>query len=201
MTILKREEGTTADYILEIVAPIFNRKGYVGTSLSDITEATQLTKGAIYCNFKNKEELALHAFHKNVDFVIHPMTQFIKEQHNAIDKLLAITHFYRNYYELASSRGGCPVLNVGIDAKHVNPILYQATKEVVNRLITSLETIIEKGIQFGQLKIDINAKLVAGNIYAIIEGGIYLAMLHDDATYLHNVLDITEQQIIQLKRV
>jgi len=197
---LRRKEITTADYILEIVAPIFNRKGYVGTSLSDITEATQLTKGAIYCNFKNKEELALHAFRKNVECVIHPMTQFIKEQNNAIDKLFAISRFYRNYYELASSRGGCPVLNVGIDAKYVNPILYKATKEVVNRLITSLETIIEKGIQYGQLKTDINAKLVAGTIYAIIEGGIYLAMLHDDPTYLHNVLDLTDQQIIQLKR-
>ena len=42
----------TSDFILETVAPIFNRKGYAGTSLSDLTAATGLTKGAIYFNFK-----------------------------------------------------------------------------------------------------------------------------------------------------
>ena len=31
-------------------------KGYTGTSLSDIVDATGLTKGAIYGNFANKDE-------------------------------------------------------------------------------------------------------------------------------------------------
>ena len=37
----------TRSYIIEQVAPIFNKKGVHGTSLSDITNATGLTKGAI----------------------------------------------------------------------------------------------------------------------------------------------------------
>jgi len=56
----------TSDFILQRVAPIFNKQGYVGTSLSDLTEVTGLTKGAIYFNFKNKEELAVKAFKFNV---------------------------------------------------------------------------------------------------------------------------------------
>ncbi len=44
----------TKQFILEKVAPVFNKNGYFGTSMSDITEATGLTKGAIYGNFKNK---------------------------------------------------------------------------------------------------------------------------------------------------
>ena len=56
----------TAQYIIETVAPIFNKNGYAATSLSDLTKATGLTKGAIYGNFKNKEELAIIAFKYNV---------------------------------------------------------------------------------------------------------------------------------------
>jgi TetR/AcrR family transcriptional repressor of nem operon len=37
-------------------------KGYSGTSMSDITAATGLTKGSIYGNFENKDEVAIAAF-------------------------------------------------------------------------------------------------------------------------------------------
>ena len=55
----------TKQFILEKVAPVFNKNGYFGTSMSDITEATGLTKGAIYGNFKNKEDLAYYSFYFN----------------------------------------------------------------------------------------------------------------------------------------
>lgn len=55
----------TTQYIIETVAPIFNKYGYVGTSMSHLTEATGLTKGAIYGNFENKEALALASFEYN----------------------------------------------------------------------------------------------------------------------------------------
>ncbi|HAE68223.1 MAG TPA: TetR/AcrR family transcriptional regulator, partial [Sphingobacterium sp.] len=50
----------TRQYIIEKTAPIFNKKGYFATSLSDITTATGLTKGSIYGNFKDKDDLATH---------------------------------------------------------------------------------------------------------------------------------------------
>ena len=56
----------TRQYIIEKTAPIFNKKGYAGTSLSDMTGATGLTKGSIYGNFNDKDEVALAAFdHSN----------------------------------------------------------------------------------------------------------------------------------------
>jgi len=59
-----KAERTTA-YIIKTVAPVFNKHGYVGTSMSDLTEATGLTKGALYGNFENKEALALSSFEYN----------------------------------------------------------------------------------------------------------------------------------------
>ena len=52
----------TRQYIIEKTAPLFNSKGFDGTSLAELTEATGLTKGALYGNFRDKEELALEAF-------------------------------------------------------------------------------------------------------------------------------------------
>ena len=47
----------TSDFIIQKVAPIFNKNGYNGTSMSELVDATGLTKGAIYGNFKNKETI------------------------------------------------------------------------------------------------------------------------------------------------
>ena len=49
----KAEE--TRQYIIEKSALIFNKQGYAGTSINDITDAVNMTKGAIYGNFENKE--------------------------------------------------------------------------------------------------------------------------------------------------
>src|SRR6266481_3270397 len=48
--------------IVQKAAPLFNQKGYQGTSLSDLMDATGLQKGGIYRHFSSKEDLAAEAF-------------------------------------------------------------------------------------------------------------------------------------------
>ena len=47
----------TKIFIAEKTAPLFNQKGYAGTSLNDMTDATGLTKGAIYVILRTKTML------------------------------------------------------------------------------------------------------------------------------------------------
>ena len=72
-----KAERTTA-FIIKTVAPVFNKYGYMGTSMSDLTEATGLTKGALYGNFENKEALALAAY----EFSINRLFEAIDERLN-----------------------------------------------------------------------------------------------------------------------
>lgn len=154
--------------------------------------------GAIYCNFKNKEDLAVKAFQHNVEMVLGPLGTVIRDAKSAPEKLRAITQFYRSYFETVASRGGCPVLNVGIDAKYINPELYTAARQVADQLMGNLERILQKGIEFGQLRPEINVKAVASNFYAMIDGGIYLASLNDNQEHLDHVLDLADELIKQL---
>lgn len=186
----------TAEYILEKIAPIFNQKGFVGTSLSDITTATKLTKGAIYCNFKNKEELALKAFQLNLKKAISPLQIRLKSEGNSIKKLLILTEYYRNYYTLAKERGGCPILNVGIDAKLNNSSLHIESKKIANKLVFGLSKIIQEGIDNNQIKQKINPDIYSQNFYSMIEGGVFMAILNDDENYLINIMNLMEDIIL-----
>ncbi|MDX1328332.1 MAG: TetR/AcrR family transcriptional regulator, partial [Arenibacter sp.] len=82
-----KAERTTA-YIIETVAPIFNKLGYVATSMSDLTEATGLTKGALYGNFENKESLALASFEYNSKKLLSKLDEQLNTEGSALEKIL-----------------------------------------------------------------------------------------------------------------
>ena len=63
----------------------------------------------------------------------------------------------------------------------------------------NLETILRKGVEFGQLKPEINLKATASNLYAMIEGGIYMASLNDNPQQLEHVLDLADDLIDRLR--
>lgn len=180
---------STANFILEKVAPIFNKQGYVGTTLRDLTKATKMTKGAIYGNFENKEDLALKAFELNFKKAFNPLEAAIAKQDSSIDKLLALSDYYRNYYYLANARGGCPVLNVTIDAQHINSKLFELAKQKSERLVLGIEMIIRNGIKNGEIKKTVNAQVFGQNIYSMIEGSLFLAFTFKRDTYVLNILD------------
>ena len=75
---MSKSERTKA-FIIETVAPIFNKNGYAAMSLSKITKATGLTKGAIYGHFENKEELAIESFKFSVRKVLKDLNETVNK--------------------------------------------------------------------------------------------------------------------------
>lgn len=186
----------TAEFILDKVAPVFNRQGYVGTSLSDITHATGLTKGAIYCNFSNKEDLALKSFELNIKIAIVPLFKLIASKEGCINKLYAITGYQRNYYDLVKDRGGCPLLRVGVDTKFINPLLFKAAKTLSKKLVDGLTDIIKNGMLNKEIPRDIDAVAYAKTILSLVEGSSVLAFTHNDKTYITHAMDFIDSAII-----
>src|SRR4051812_49418721 len=56
---LTREEkkAQTRERLIEAAARVFAEKGFAATSLDEVADAAGLTKGAVYSNFENKEDL------------------------------------------------------------------------------------------------------------------------------------------------
>ncbi len=60
----------TRDRLLDAAAAVFAAHGYHGASVTDVAAAAGLTKGAVYSNFRSKEELFLELLDRNVDEVV-----------------------------------------------------------------------------------------------------------------------------------
>ena len=187
----------TSDIILNKVAPLFNKQGYVGTSLTDITKATGLTKGAIYCNFTNKEDLALKAFQLNINLAITPLFKIVAAKQGSINKLHAITEYQRSYYDLVKDIGGCPMLRAGVDTKFINPLLFKAAQNLSQKFTIGLTNIINDGMINNEIKSNINADQYAKIILSLIEGSSLLAFTHNEPTYIYNAMDFIDSSIIE----
>ena len=186
----------TSEIILNKVAPIFNKQGYVGTSLTDITNATGLTKGAIYCNFANKEDLALQSFQLNINLAITPLFKLVAAQQGSINKLHIITDYQRSYYDLVKDRGGCPMLRAGVDTKFINPLLFKAAQNLSQKFTVGLTNIINEGIIDNEIQQKTDPVKYAKIILSLIEGSSLLAFTHNDSTYINTAMDFIDNTII-----
>ena len=59
--------GTARERVLDAAADEFVERGYTGASLQAIAKRAELTRGAIYWNFENKQELFLALLDERID--------------------------------------------------------------------------------------------------------------------------------------
>lgn len=191
----------TSQYIIETVAPIFNKKGYAATSMSDLTNATGLTKGALYGNFKNKEELALASLDYNIKRLTSQIETKLSTTQSPIQKLFIITNFYRYYNDFTRNFGGCPVLNIGVDANNQNELLIDRVRHVISKMEAAIADIIDQGKEANEIKITVNSNRFAKRFFSMIEGAVFVSTTMKDGSYLKEMMNHIDQMIIkELKR-
>ncbi len=192
----KKAERTTA-YIIETVAPIFNKHGYVGTSMSDLTEATGLTKGAIYGNFENKEALALSSFEYNRNLLLSAIDHKLEFGTAALDKLHSLLGFYKQYDVFTLPMGGCPLLNVGVDAQGNNKLLAAAVKETIKEVEGKIALVLENGAKQNEIRLAVPPLQFAKQLFTMIQGAIAMSTMTQDRKYLMNTITYLEYLIKQ----
>lgn len=188
----------TKHFIIGQVAPIFNRKGYAATSLKDLTDVTGLTKGSIYGNFKNKDEVALHAFEYNADFVNTQLREHLLLAESPREKLLAYPKTFQKIYGHILESGGCPILNTAVDSGEVNDLLLNAVKQVIEKWRSTIISIIKEGIGCGEFSRDSDAKKTAQVLICLIEGGYAMSKATGDVDYIESSLEKVESIIMAL---
>ena len=104
----------TSSFILETSAVLFLKHGYEGTSLSMLTKATGLTKGAIYGNFKDKAALADACFEYSFSQVEKALLSALNTQDHPKVCMRAFFAYYRSYDQVISQLGSCPLISFGM---------------------------------------------------------------------------------------
>ena len=190
----------TKQFIVEKTASLFNEKGYAGTSINDLMNATGLSKGSIYGNFENKDEVALAAF----DFNHGLVTEYVKNQilstENSIERLLVYPKMYRQYWKIPFLRFGCPILNTATEADDTHPQLKEKVTKALDFWKTAIENQIKRGVLREEIKQDTNPGEIAVVMISIIEGAFMQAKVTGRENELKIAMSYLEKIITDLKK-
>ncbi len=189
----------TKQFIIEKTAPVFNEKGYAGTSLTDLTRVTKLTKGSIYGNFENKDEVALAAF----DYNFNRISVYIKERilatDHSIERLLVYPTVYSDFLKIPFLKPGCPILNTSTEADDTHPQLKEKANSALAIWKASIENQVKRGIERGEIKAATNPTEVALVLMSLIEGAIMIAKVTGSSHELSITMNFLEKLILELK--
>ena len=162
----------TRQHIIEKTAPLFNQKGFDGTSLAELTAATGLTKGALYGNFQDKEEIALEAFQYSIDKVKDAVRQELEGAMTCKEQLLALLTFYSRYVFKPPIPGGCPLLNTAVEADDHHTSMRRVVVKELLYAVNFIRKLIQRGIEKNEFRADIDAAEIAYAIFCSVEGAL-----------------------------
>lgn len=168
-----RKGEKTKQYVIEKTSLLLNQRGYLTTSLAEVTEATGLQKGGLYNHFRDKEDLMIESFKHCCTLISEQMEPAIHSADTAAGKLKAFIAIYLGI----DFPGGCPIANAAVEAEAVSPPLFQQAQEAMNRLLDLLQDILTTGMEQGEFKANIQPRDTAVIILSLVEGGLLMNKL------------------------
>ncbi len=174
--------------IIHQAAELFNLKGYAGSSIADIMQATGLKKGGIYNHFQSKDELALEAFDYASNLLSQRIWSVVKTKRNAIERLQTLVSSYLIYINDPPIVGGCPILNTAIETDDTDSPLRDRALEAMNSSRSLIVRILQKGIKKGEVRSTVEPDTVATIIFSTLEGAIMMSKLERNPIHLQRVV-------------
>lgn len=190
---MKKAEKTR-QYIIDKAAVLFNQKGFSGTSLKDILNATGLSKGGFYGNFNSKEEISIAAFDHAVEVVKKQVALRTHIIENSLDKLKAVVYFYKEHLFQPPVDGGCPILNTSIEADDNNPILRERVVAALDYWHERIIKTLKYGIERNEIREDADSDHFATLFISTLEGGIMLSRIYNSP----KPFESTSRQLLKL---
>lgn len=159
-----RDPDKTKSNILMVAAQTFHMKGYKGTSLSDILTAANVSKGALYHHFSNKQELLYAVFDELYRNEMLARWLPIKTADDPIEAIASqIEEMSCEGTEFDRSTG-CPVQNLSAELSTQD----EGVRQRVDNLHCEFKSIIEGGLSKAQNDKNMSSQLDAEGVALFI---------------------------------
>lgn len=176
--------------ILKSLIPVFIRKGYNGTSMQDIVEATGLNRSSIYNSFGDKQALYMAVLNHYSEKQL-PM----KEHILALDTNTrsALRKFFEELFiarDLSAPNEGCLLTNCSLEMGKSDMKIKGVVLSGKKSMIENFRKIIELGQERKEISSDIDADAYASFLYNNLQG---LRVLNSSSQDIHSSTLIIEQ--------
>jgi len=184
----------TRQEIVRSAAPLFNTKGYEGTSLSDLMAATGLQKGGIYRHFASKEELAAEAFDYAWGKAVSGRLDGVGDVPNSADR---IKRMIANFVERRAGlvEGGCPLLNTAIEADDGNALLRGRARKALRTWSDRIAELVKEGKRKNEIDARTDPRKLSQLIIGSLEGALMISRIDANDGALTNARNFLNEYL------
>ncbi len=164
----------------------FSSKGYLNTSITDIINAADTSKGGFYNHFQSKEEL-FHDVLAEAQSIWREKTLFgLREIDGPVEKIKKLLENYRDRYLIDDINfpGGCIFVTFSIELDDQRPHLMKDVNSGFAGLKGMLKRFLEEGKAQGDLRNDVNTNRATELIFSGMIGTSVLYGVDKSATSL-----------------
>ncbi len=155
-----KKATTTRLHILQKAFELIYSKGYQTTSIDDILATTQVTKGAFYYHFKNKDEMGMAIINELMKPALTGSFSAILKSRDPLKSIYNLMYELLIKNELLKVEYGCPAANFTQEMTPWNKDFTLALNEITSLWQEEMITALEKGKKEGYVRKDVNAKQV-----------------------------------------
>lgn len=154
--------------ILQKAFELIYMHGYQATSVDEIIAQTQVTKGAFYYHFKNKEEMGLAMIRELMATVMYEAhVKPLSGSDDPVKDLYGLLHYLLLEDPFLQVKYGCPAGNLTQEMSPVNDAFNQALSTLVDQWQQAIVQCIENGKAAGRIRQDVDGLQVA---YFVMSG-------------------------------
>ncbi len=155
--------------IMSAAERLFAQKGYNGTSMNDIVEASGQSKGAIYNHFESKERLFLSLLEKQTMLGLNQLKSSFASEETTVEKLRKVLDLTMVNSCDCPSEVGRMQIEFMIAASRIKSLKFDM-KNRYNTIHAFVRELIDEGIKNGEFKSEVDSESLTSLLYATLEG-------------------------------
>jgi TetR/AcrR family transcriptional regulator, transcriptional repressor for nem operon len=173
----------TKDYIVDQAYKLFLIHSYEAVTISDISKAIGLTKGALYHHFLSKEELFKAVVDKYLVIDMWDKTVKCDSLHQFFEESIASTkRIISNTLVEKSTFIPVNYISLLIDALRHYPGFENEKELFISSQIESIKSIMKAAVDSGEIRDDLDIEITALNFYSISLGLVSNLYTHKSAS-------------------
>lgn len=189
----------TKDYIIEQAYLLFLKKSYEAVSISELSKAIGMTKGAMYHHFESKEALFIAVIDKYL--ILDEITDYSDEM--TLVQFIELN--LKKAEEIVYSIMGKTLefvptsyLSLLIDAMRHYPGFTKDKMRYINADVAKVEKVMHNAIARGEIRNDINVRIMAVNYFSL-GAGMATSILQENSP--EQAINVLREQMYELYKV
>lgn len=157
-----REKEQRRSDIIKVAKNLFFTNGYNITTMDDIANEAELSKGTLYLYFKNKEELAFTIIYENIELIKNMIEKAVRHKGTGLEKIKRIARiipdFYDDHTDFFDFTGN---LDYNFSSVPEPDSIGARCSVMVEEIIEIFVTILKEGVEDGSMRSSINVEKTA----------------------------------------